>query len=163
MSSRRFVCAVDNISRACGVIATILLIIAMAVVCQMIVMRYVFRAATVWQTEAVVFCATAAIFLGAPYVLLKKGHVGVDVIPTMVTARTRLQLERIGAIFGLIFSLIMMVATAIHLLEAIEGDWTTPSVAAVPLWMPLTPMLMGFLLLGLQYLAELTKLFGAQP
>lgn len=158
--SRRFIQAMDTISRSCGVLATGLLIVAMVVVCQMIIMRYVFRAPTVWQTETVVFSATAAIFMGAPYVLLKKGHVGVDVIQMIVTSRTRLRLERIGAVVGLVFSLVMMVASSIHLFEAIEGGWTTPSVAAVPLWMPLTPMVIGFLLLSLQYVAELLKLSG---
>ncbi len=156
--SRRFISAVEALSRACGVLSGLLLVFAMIVVCQMILMRYVFRAATIWQTEAVVFSATAAIFLGAPYVLLKKGHVGVDVIQMLVGARTRLRLEGIGAVFGLVFCLVMAVATGIHLYEAIEGGWTTPSVAAVPLWMPLSPMLIGFVLLCLQYLAEIIKL-----
>lgn len=160
--SGRFVSAVDTVSRACGVFAALLLLFSMVVVCQMIVMRYVFRAATVWQTEAVVFGATAAIFIGAPYVLLRKGHVGVDVVQMMVTSATRLRLERIGAVLGLVFSVVMLIATGIHLLEAVEGGWTTSSVAAVPLWMPLTPMFVGFCLLSLQYVAELIKLSGAQ-
>lgn len=159
--SRRFVDVVDSLSRACGVVSAALLIFSMVIVCQMIVMRYVFRAATVWQTEAVVFGATAAIFLGAPYVLLRKGHVGVDVVQMLVTDATRLRLERIGAVLGLIFCITMLVATGIHLFEALEGGWTTPSVAAVPLWMPLTPMFAGFALLCLQYVAELIKLSGA--
>ena len=158
---RRFVDVVDSLSRACGVVSAVLLIFSMVIVCQMIVMRYVFRAATVWQTEAVVFGATAAIFLGAPYVLLRKGHVGVDVVQMLVTDATRLRMERIGAVLGLIFCATMLVATGIHLLEALEGGWTTPSVAAVPLWMPLTPMFAGFALLCLQYVAELIKLSGA--
>lgn len=159
--SGRFIRTVDSVSRACGVLSAVLLICSMVVVCQMIIMRYVFRAATVWQTEAVVFSATAAIFLGAPYVLLRKGHVGVDVVQMLVTDVTRLRLERIGAVLGLLFSVVMLIATGIHLLEALEGGWTTPSVAAVPLWMPLTPMFIGFLLLGLQYVAEIVKLSGA--
>src|SRR5690606_17430023 len=156
--AQRFINLVQALSRACGVLSALLLTFAMVVVCQMILMRYVFREATIWQTEAVVFSATAAIFLGAPYVLLKKGHVGVDVIQMLVAPRTRLRLEGIGAVLGLLFCLVMMVATGIHLYEAIEGGWTTPSVAAVPLWMPLTPMLIGFALLCLQYLAEIIKL-----
>jgi|SRR5690625_800063 len=158
--TRRFVVFVDSLSRVCGLLAALLLTFAMVVVCQMILMRYFFRAATVWQTEAVVFSATSAIFLGAPYVLLKKGHVGVDVVQTLVTSVTRRRLDVIGSVLGLIFCLIMLVATGIHLSEALEGGWTTPSVAAVPLWMPLTPMFIGFFLLSLQYLSELIKLSG---
>ncbi|NYT86413.1 TRAP transporter small permease subunit [Pollutimonas harenae] len=156
----RFINVVQALSRACGVLAALLLTFSMVVVCQMILMRYVFRAATIWQTEAVVFSATAAIFLGAPYVLLTKGHVGVDVVKLMAKPRTQLKLDCIGSIMGLLFCLIMVVGTGIHLYEALEGGWTTPSVAAVPLWMPLTPMLAGFVLLSLQYLAELIKLAG---
>lgn len=161
--TRRYIALVETLSRACGVLSAFLLIFAMVIVCEMIIMRYVLRAATVWQTEAVVFSATAAIFLGAPYVLMRKGHVGVDVIQLLVRPRTRRRMEWAGAVFGFVFCAVMVVATAIHLYEAIEGGWTTPSVAAVPLWMPLTPMLVGLLLLCLQYSAEFIKLAGDQP
>ena len=156
--TRRYVALVEALSRLCGLLSGLLLTVAMVVVCQMIFMRYFLRAATIWQTEAVVFSATAAIFLGAPYVLMKKGHVGVDVIPLLVSERTRRVLERMGAAFGALFCLVMAVATAIHFIEALEGGWTTPSVAAVPLWMPLLPMLLGFVLLCLQYSVEMIKL-----
>lgn len=159
---RRFINFVEFLSRACGVLSALLLTFSMVVVCQMILMRYVFRAATIWQTEAVVFSATAAIFMGAPYVLLTKGHVGVDFIQMLVKPNTRLWLDRVGAIFGLLFCIVMSIAMGIHLYEALEGGWTTPSVAAVPLWMPLSPVLFGFVLLCLQYLAEIIKLAGGR-
>lgn len=160
--SRRYVDFIDSLSRACGLISAALLIFAMVIVCQMIIMRYFFRAATIWQTEAVVFGATAAIFLGAPYVLLKKGHVGVDVVQAMVNSAKRRRLEQAGSVLSLIFCFTMMIATGIHLYEALEGGWTTPTVAAVPLWIPVTPMFVGFLLLCLQYVSELIKLSGAR-
>lgn len=157
---RRFISFVEFLSRACGVLSALLLTFSMVVVCQMILMRYVFRAATIWQTEAVVFSATAAIFMGAPYVLMTKGHVGVDFIQMLVKSNTRLWMDRVGAIFGLLFCIVMSIAMGIHLFEALEGGWTTPSVAAVPLWMPLSPVLFGFVLLSLQYVAEIIKLAG---
>lgn len=157
---RRFIDFVEFLSRACGVLSALLLTFSMVVVCQMILMRYVFREATIWQTEAVVFSATAAIFMGAPYVLLTKGHVGVDFIQMLVKSGTRLWMDRVGAVFGLLFCVVMSIAMGIHLFEALEGGWTTPSVAAVPLWMPLSPVLFGFVLLSLQYVAEIIKLAG---
>ncbi|WP_368655372.1 TRAP transporter small permease [Castellaniella ginsengisoli] len=158
--SQTFTHWVERLSRACGVLAALLLTFAMLVVCQMILMRYVFRAPTIWQTEAVVFGATAAIFLGAPYVLMTKGHVGVDFIQMLVGARARRWMDRVGAWLGLTFCLLMTVATGLHLFEALEGGWTTPSVAAVPLWMPLAPVVFGFVLLSLQYVVEIMKLSG---
>ena len=159
-----YIRGVDALSRGCGVAAAVLLVVAMLVVCEMILVRYVFSAHTTWQTEAVVFSATASIFLGAPYVLLIKGHVGVDFVQLMVKkTAVRLWMDRIGALLGLLFCAVMAVATTIFLVDAVAGGWTTPSVARVPLWMPLTPMLVGFVLLCLQYVAELMKLFPANP
>src|SRR3546814_14527135 len=96
--SGRFISFVENLSRVCGLLAALLLVFSMLVVCEMIFLRYIFRAATIWQTEAVVFSATAAIFLGAPYVLLTKGHVGVDFIQMVVKPRTLLAIDRPGAL-----------------------------------------------------------------
>ena len=104
--TRRFVVFIDSLSRFCGLVSALLLTFAMVIVCQMIFMRYLFKASTVWQTEAVVFSATAAIFLGAPYVLLKKGHVGVDVVQTLVANGTRRRLEQVGSVLGLAFCLV---------------------------------------------------------
>ncbi|MFA7438541.1 MAG: TRAP transporter small permease [Castellaniella sp.] len=145
-------------SRACGALAIVLLGCAMLVVCQMIFMRYLFRASTIWQTEAVVFSATGAIFLGAPYVLMRRGHVAVDFVRLIVRPSVQRWMDWTGAGLGLAFCVVMTVATGLHLFEALEGGWTTSSVAAVPLWIPLAPMFCGFLLLCLQYVAELLKL-----
>lgn len=154
----RYIALVERLSRWGGALAVACLVFAMVVVCQMILTRYVFRGATVWQTEAVVFSATAAIFIGAPYVLLRKGHVGVDVVMHYASTRNQRRLEFIGSLLGLLFCLVMAVATGVHWYEAYDRGWTTPSVAAVPLWWPLTPMFAGFVLLSLQYLADLFRI-----
>lgn len=155
----KYIACVERLSRWCGVLAVACLIFAMVVVCQMILTRYVFRGATIWQTEAVVFSATAAIFIGAPYVLLRKGHVGVDVVMYYASSRNQRRLELIGSLLGLLFCVIMAIATGLHWYEAYDRGWTTPSVAAVPLWWPLSPMLIGFVLLSLQYLANLLRIY----
>lgn len=160
--SRRFIRSIEALSRLGGVSAVVLLIVAMVVMCQMILMRYLFRAPTIWQTEVVVFAATAAIFIGAPYVLMKKGHVGVDVIELMLSTPNRRRMQCLGAVLGLTFCVLMSVASGIYVYEAWEGGWTTPTIAAIPLWIPATPMLVGFGLLCLQYVVELMKLICPQ-
>lgn len=158
----RYIRSVQALSRLGAGVAILLLFLAMIVVCQMIFMRYLFKAATIWQTEAVVFSATAAIFIGAPYVLMTKGHVGVDVVQMLVSGTKRKVLDGLGSVAGLVFCVVMLIAFGLHWWEAFEGGWTTPSVAALPLWWPLTPIVIGFLLLVLQYIAELLKLCCAK-
>ncbi|MGE8496324.1 MAG: TRAP transporter small permease subunit [Pseudomonas sp.] len=160
--TRRFIVAVDTLSRACGAFAALLLIVAMTIMCQMILMRYLFKSPTIWQTEVVVFSATAAIFIGAPYVLMKKGHVGVDVVELMLNAGKRRWLKLVASLLGLVFCVLMTIASGIYVFEAWEGGWTTPTIAAIPLWIPATPMLVGFALLCLQYVVEIIKLWQPQ-
>ena len=159
---RRLILAVEALSKTGGFAAALLLIAAMTVMCQMILMRYLFRSPTIWQTEFVVFTATAAIFIGAPYVLMKKGHVGVDVIELILSSANRRRLQCVGAVLGLMFCCLMAIASAIYVVEAWEGGWTTSTIAAIPLWIPATPMLVGFILLCLQYLVEIMKLVNPQ-
>ena len=153
-----YIRAVSSVSRALGALATFLLALAMLAVCQMIFMRYILREATIWQNDFVVYSATAAIFVGAPYVLLKKGHVGVDVIEHLVSDATRLKLRLAGCWLGLIFCAIMLVAGWINFYEAWMNGWTSPTVWAPPLWIPYSAVPIGFAMLCLQYVAEILRL-----
>ena len=154
----RYIRTVSTVSRALGALATFLLALAMLGVCQMIFVRYILREATIWQTDFVVYSATAAIFVGAPYVLLKKGHVGVDVIEHLVGDATRLKLRLAGCGLGLIFCAIMLAAGWINFHEAWINGWTAPTVWAPPLWIPYSAVPIGFAMLCLQYIAEILRL-----
>jgi TRAP-type C4-dicarboxylate transport system permease small subunit len=150
--------AIDGLSKTAGVLATLLLIAATLVVCQMVFSRYVFRASTVWQTEFVTYASAAAIFLGSPYVLILKGHVGVDVVHMLAGARTRRLLDYVAAALSLAFCLVIAWTAWHYFYEAWDNGWRTETVWALPLWIPLLPMVVGFVLLCLQYVAEILKL-----
>lgn len=152
---KAYIRAVNALSRGLAGLATALMVTAMLVVCQMIVMRYLLRLPTVWQTDFVVFSATAAIFLGAPYVLMKGGHVGVDVVELLVGEGVRRRLRLVASLLGLAFCLVMLVATWIQFHEAWAGNWRHSSVWAPPLWVPLSALPIGFAALCLQYVAEI--------
>jgi len=153
-AARRFVSVVNALSTAFGAVSAALFATAMLVITHMIFVRYVFRSPTIWHTDFAVYAATAAVFLGAPYVLMKHGHVGVDVVETLVPAWTRGILRTVGNVFGLAFCAAMLVASALFTHEAWASDWLTPGVWQIPLWMPTLPLPVGFALLCLQYVAE---------
>lgn len=153
--------AVGNASRGLAILATALVIASMLVICQMIAMRYLLRQPTIWQTDFVIFSATAAMFLGAPYVLLKGGHVGVDVIEMIVGDRTRAVLRVVASLLGLLFCIIMLIATWIQFHDAWAGNWKHSSVWAPPLWVPLSALPVSFAMLCLQYVAQLATLLTA--
>lgn len=153
-----FIRAVDRISEVLGIVAMVLLASAVLVVCQMILMRYVFNASTIWQTEFVIYALIAATFLGSSYVLLHRGHVGVDLLPTMLGGKAKLALELTGGLISLAFCAVLAYSGWIYFHEAWANSWTTDTVWALPLWIPLLPLPLGIGALCLQYIAELIKL-----
>ena len=149
---------IEAISNVAGVVACLLLVAAAVVVCQMIFVRAVLGWSTIWQTEFTVYSATAAIFICASYVLAHKVHVGVDVVPMLVKGAARVWLARVANLLGFLFCAGMLYASWFYLHEAWVENWKTDTVWAIPLWIPILPLFIGFALLCLQYVAEFIKL-----
>jgi TRAP-type C4-dicarboxylate transport system permease small subunit len=149
---------VESLSRLGGILAMALLAAAVLVVCQMIVVRYVLGASTVWQTEFVIYAVVAATYLGSARVLMLKGHVGVDLLPNLVGRRARFGLELVAIVTSLGFLILLTWSGWLYFREAWENGWRTDTVWAPPLWIPLAPLPIGIGLLCLQYMVELARL-----
>jgi TRAP-type C4-dicarboxylate transport system permease small subunit len=149
----------DGLSRLFGVVSMLLLAAATAVVTQMVFMRYVLRESTVWQTEFVIYALVGATFFGAPYVLLHKGHVGVDLLPEMLGGAAAKGLRLVAGIVSIAFCAAVAWSSWTYFYEAASKGWTTETVSAIPLWIPLLPLPLGMGMLCLQGVAELVKLF----
>lgn len=159
-----FIRLVRMLSQGCGVLAAALLAAATVIVCQMVVMRYFLGASTVWQTEFVTYAIVASTFIGAPYVLLHKGHVHVDLVPLYVSHATRFVLALVAALVSLVFCVVIAWYGWLHFREAFAGGWRTETVWALPLWIPLLPLPLGMGLLSLQYVADIVCLVsGREP
>ncbi len=155
---RGFKWFVETLSKVFGLVAVLLLVAAVLVVNQMVFVRYVLGGSTIWQTEFVTFSIVAATFLGSPYVLLLKGHVRVDLIENVVGNDAKMALRLISDVLSLVFCGLLAWAGWIHFHEAWAENWTTDTVWALPLWIPLLPMPLGFGLLCLQFVADFLRL-----
>lgn len=153
-----FINGVKKLSQFCGFIAAALVGLAILVVCQMVVMRYILNASTVWQTEFVTFALVAATFIGSPYVLLLRGHVNVDLLPLYLGQKGRFVLALLACFGGLSFCALLTWAGYELTYEAWEGGWRTDSVWALQLWIPYIAMPIGIGLLCLQYVADILSL-----
>ncbi len=154
---RIYIRIVDALSRAAGIVAMLLLAAAIIVVCEMIFMRYMLKASTIWQTEFVIYSLMAATFIGSPYVLLYRGHVGVDLLPNALGRRGRFVLDLIASGLSLAFCLILAWSSYGYFHEALVEGWRTDTVWHLPLWIPLFPLPLGMALLSLQYVAEIAR------
>jgi TRAP-type C4-dicarboxylate transport system permease small subunit len=129
--------------------------VSIAVVCQMVFVRAVLNQSSIWQTEFVMYLLVAATFIGAPYILLTRGHVAVDVVPLMVRPRARRGLHLVGSLIALGFCGLFLYASVPWWWETWVSDQTTSSMWRARLWIPYLAVPVGLTVLCLQYLAEM--------
>ena len=151
--------AVNAVSRVFGVFSAGLILLAIAVVCQMVFIRAVLGQSAIWQTEFSIFATVAATFLGAPYILLTRGHVAVDVLPLLLGHAGRRWLCVIGYLVGLTFCGLFLWASIPWWYETWANDQTTSSIWRARLWIPYLAVPVGLALLCLQMLSELVLVF----
>ena len=157
-----FIRAVSAASRLGAWLAMGLLAAAVAIVCQMVFIRYVLNGSTVWQTEFVIYAVTTAIFMGSPQTLAEKGHVSIDLISARAGPRGRLALEIFAALVSALFLGALAWSGWRYFHKAWSNGWLTETAWELPLWIPLLPLPAGMTLLCLQYAAELMRGARAQ-
>ena len=150
-----WVSVIHGLSRLLGVVAAFMILVSIIVVCQMVFVRTVLGESSIWQTEFVMYLLVAATFIGAPYILLTRGHVAVDVVPLMVGPRARRGLHFVGSLIALAFCGLFLWAAVPWWYEAYTSGETTPSIWRARLWIPALAIPVGLGLLCLQYLAEI--------
>jgi TRAP-type C4-dicarboxylate transport system permease small subunit len=159
-----FIRIVGALSRILGVASAALLAVSVLVILHLVVARYVLAESAIWQHEFVTYSMVAATFLGAPYVLLLRGHVNVDLLPQMLGARARFALAILTSLIGIVFCAVLAWYSLGWWYEAFERGWRSQSVWAPPLWVAYLPVPVGMSLITLQYLADILALVtGREP
>lgn len=146
---------VGAISKTCGVVSALMILVSVIITCQMIWMRFVMNASTIWQTEAVTYLMISATLIGLPYVQLVRGHVNVDLVPMLL----RPKLRKVLALIVLILSITVIAIMAFHGFElfhtAWERNWHSESIWGVSMWIPYLALPLGLGLFVLQMIADL--------
>jgi len=154
----RFARAVETLSQLCGFIAAGLVALAVIIVCQMVFVRYMLNHSTIWQTDFITYCITAATFVGSPYVLMTKGHVNVNVLPLYLRPRGRFALALFAGLASAAFCAVMTVMTFLFWKEAWDNRWVSDTMWRARLWIPYSSMPIGLGLLTLQYVVDIALL-----
>jgi TRAP-type mannitol/chloroaromatic compound transport system permease small subunit len=105
--------------------------------------------------EVVIYLMIAATLLGLPYVQKLRGHVGVDLLPTLLPQRMRRGL----AIATLAITALMVAIMLYYGYDmwhfAYQRGWKSETILAAPLWIPYLAIPVGFAVFLLQLLADL--------
>jgi TRAP-type C4-dicarboxylate transport system permease small subunit len=153
-----YIRAVNFLSRVAGVVSAFLIGLAVLVICDIVVERYILNLTTIWQIDVVTYSIVGATFVGSAYVLMTRGHVNVDILPLHVGPRFRYWLALSTSLLALAFCVVIFVLCTAYWYEAFSERWLSNTVWRARLWIPYLSMPIGLGLLILQYLAEVLAL-----
>jgi len=165
-----YIRSVTFLSRVTGVAAALLIALAVLVICDIVVERYILNLTTIWQIDVVTYSIVGATFIGSPYVLMTRGHVNVEILPLHIGPRFRYWLALITALLALGFCIVLFVLCTQYWYQAYAEGWKSNTVWRARLWVPYLSMPIGLGLLVLQYFADVmsvatgrTPPFGIKP
>jgi len=105
---RLFVRPIDTLSEWSGRLVSILIPLTVAVITYEVVVRYAFRAPTIWAHETSIFLLGYCGMLAGAYVLKRNEHIRVDIVYGRLSPRTRAILDLITSpLFFFIMALII--------------------------------------------------------
>lgn len=147
---------IDSASEISGYLSGACIFIAMLVICYAIIWRAL-GYGTVWQTELTVYLLMVVTFIGGAYGAKHGHHVKVDLIINWLPARGQLVAQLIAGSLSLF--LVAMVAWYSY------GMWWEATVRGVnsgtswnpPLTYPYATLVVGMILMTLQYLAIISR------
>lgn len=152
----------ERLSIFLGIIAAILLVVAVLVVCHMVFVRFVLAGSTSWQTEFVSYTLIASTFIGSPYVLLRRGHVFVELLPMMLGERGRFYLALFAYGASALFCLLLAWLSFQFWHEAWVEDWRSDTLWEPKLWKAYLSMPIGFAAISMQYIADILCLLSGR-
>jgi TRAP-type C4-dicarboxylate transport system permease small subunit len=154
---RAFSRAVKAVNLATGIIGGLLILLSCIVITNEVIWRYFLRHPHTWNLELNIFLLIGATFLAASYTQMRRGHVGTEVLETIMPARW----NRWRILTGDTLSLLLLAFLAVKVWQydwrAWSEGWTTDSVWAPPLWVPFTLMAVGLTLIVLEYIVQIVE------
>lgn len=100
---RWFIRVVSGINSVIGKILRFLLVPLMAIICFDVIARYVFNSPTEWAQELNTYILCFYAILGGGYVMLKGGHVSVELLYDRFSLRTKAVLSCITSVYFFVF------------------------------------------------------------
>ncbi|MBI2868564.1 MAG: TRAP transporter small permease subunit [Chloroflexi bacterium] len=149
--------AVDRTGAPVAIFCGILIALTMLAIVYEVVVRYVFRAPTVWSNEISTYLVVAATFLGLAYALLMDAHVRVDMFFIRFSKSGQTKLNIFASVMALIYAVVIT-------WKGWQYAWLmyqTNEVSGTLLRIPLFPLVMliplGTFLLCLQFLSKIYR------
>jgi TRAP-type mannitol/chloroaromatic compound transport system permease small subunit len=145
--------AIEAVSDWSGKVFCFTIPLMMLVTAYEVVMRYVFKAPTLWALETTQYLFLSSTALGGAYVLLHRHHVNVSILYDQLSAKTKAVVDVVTAVFFFAFVLVLLRYTLDITIESVLNLQHSPSFWAPPIYPVYVIMTVGIILISLQGLA----------
>jgi TRAP-type C4-dicarboxylate transport system permease small subunit len=142
---------VERCNVALGTVSGLGVLIMGLILSYEVVCRYFFDAPTIWAQETATYLYMWTMLAAASYTLQTGKHVHVDLVIERLPARLRMLTEAATSVVGALFCGIVSLQ-AYQMIEAtVRFGKVSATPLRVPLWIPQSALLMGFVLLTFQF------------
>jgi len=131
---RAVVRTIDSISRWTGRIVQFLIFILTVVMVYEVIARYVFNAPTIWAMELSGYLMTVFVALGGAYVLLRDGHINVDVLYSRLNVRKKATLDVFTSVLFFLFLYFFFTLAAEQAIISFNSMQTSGTIWDPPIW-----------------------------
>jgi len=147
--------AVRGFNILTGYLSAVIIVVTSLIIVYGVVMRYAFETPLDWGLEMSVFLLIIATFMSAAYTQLQRGHVTIEVLEHLLSARANRWRYLIGDILSLVFCVFVAWNAWSFFHEAFEDGRVTDSTWGPRLWIPYVFMAIGLTALSLQLLVQI--------
>ena len=148
---------IRRINSFTGLVGGILILISCVVITNEVVWRYWLQHPHTWNLELNIFLLIGATFLAANYTQMKRGHVGTEVLETVMPVNWNRWRIFIGDVLSLLLCAFLSVKVWEYAAKAWNENWSTDSVWAPKLWIPFSMIGLGFTLITLEYVVQIVE------
>ncbi len=148
---------------ALAILAALILLAMVVSVTADIILRNTTRRGFVWANEVSEYALYLMTLLTAPWLLRRGQHVRIDLVLNAVPPRVAWLLEAASDLLGLLVCLVFVWYGVVMTGESLRLGSITIKNLVFPEWWLLAPLPVLFLLLAIEFLLRLHRLFGDHP
>ena len=120
-----------------------------------VIARYVFNAPTLWANEIAVYLVQAIVFLPMGLLVIDNSHVRVTLLTDRLSPWMQARLHRFSLVMTAVFATVIVWLGWAYTAHAWKQGQLSPTLLAVPLWIPNALIPLGGLLLLVSALGAL--------
>ena len=142
---------IEKSNRALGIVSGMGILVMGMIIAYEVLCRYVFNAPTTWTQEVSIYLFIWTMLAASSYTLQTGKHVRVDLVIERLQIKTRKFFDGVTGIIGMIYCAIVTVQAYQMLMLSVKYGKLSATPLRVPLWIPQSALLIGFVLLTFQF------------